>query len=505
MLSVLIILFSNVLFAAPPANQSTSCNLVCFCTHSGHASVHLYDCKTKEWYGRGLWAEGYGIDVEGPPVPRAGQPPPKSTGSGGGSSSGSSSGGVGPSSSSGSSSGSSGSGSISLGEFDGPGKVHDEGSSLLGLKCICFEITETEYNKTADYINNYPRWYRLGSQNCVDFVEAVANHLGKKIPPTNDWGVSLPWIFYDNLNKWKDGYNESGSFIAYGNNKSKFARYLSAPREEETVKQTAYTEDILRSPDVLFTRSIAKKPYLQATILLSHKNVVQGIPVTFSVDFTPKQDSLLWWDFGDGFRSFKPKPSYTYNTNGIYFVRMYYMDEFNTTRYATTKINVSKAKTVTLTNTPKVSLLDGTIVKMNKSDISLDAIKEMNDTFRTLPEPFSTLMYDDMVRIHIRVKGKPTEIFNLKTENGKLVDLTYLGSVDTTNENLLINNNELFIDCMKVTYTAYIITDEDTMEKIVNSKNPLQTLRSEWGIGIIYQGLTFKNWLTGLIISIFGF
>ena len=171
----------------PDVNTNYS---ICFCAtdpEADHTSIHLFDGTTGEQYGRGLYAKSkFGSsppNVE--PIPDPGVKPKTPSGFGQGSGS--------------SSESSHGVGAENIDYLSTPGYIHDD-QGIDDKKCICFQISKEQYNKAKDFINQPAPQYRAFSQNCVDFMEAVAEKLNLDIPSTSYWGVSHPQVFHAALN-----------------------------------------------------------------------------------------------------------------------------------------------------------------------------------------------------------------------------------------------------------------------------------------------------------------
>jgi len=78
----------------------------------------------------------------------------------------------------------------------GNGIIKNEGVTARGTAWIGFEITEKEYNKLVDYINNASTEYSVVGRNCVDFVIEVAEQIGISLPSATE-GTKAGWIYSD--------------------------------------------------------------------------------------------------------------------------------------------------------------------------------------------------------------------------------------------------------------------------------------------------------------------
>ena len=514
---ILFLLFLGFLVFA----DSQAKYIICFCVDNNHVSVHLYDGSTGQMYGRGFYALGHGSDKNAPKIPNAGgtlqgqeEPVPSDA-------------------------------ERSL--FGGYGTIQDD-DGLIGKKCICYEITEEQYNKVANYMNNYEHRYNVATQNCVDFAQDTGEQIGIELPSSTDFlGVSEPKILYRILNNMRSEqlfYEEnpdlakvkSKSFpyiIIYGSNETErlekkfnFTINKTNKNTTEEAKQykvqqemNAHAEDVLGNPDDLYKELIGKGSTPTETTVWATApqgescgtdciKVDKDTPINFSPSFTPPQYSFVWWDFGDGYKAVMPNPTHTYSELGQYPVKMRYLDESETLKFATYKVVVSENEFgLPDTRTFKVSTPSGNeIIFENKKQ--LDETKAENEAQAELTRISSYgLRY---------VIGDERTIIHFKLKNGKVIMMTWspsdnyspdstlrvLGTVDAENEKLFEDNPQVFIDCVPVTFTGALYVDEETLENIAQSDTPSQAFKDAWGTKIVYKGLTLGNTIKSFFVDL---
>lgn len=391
--------------------------IICFCTDSNHAFITLYDGSTDRFYTRGLYKGGYGDGLEAPLLPKAGENIQ----------------------------------GVTQRKDKDTATVEDDNDALdLKTKCLCFEVTKDEYNKAVNYMNNYPREYRLLSQNCLDFVEDTAEELGLPMPDSDYLGVSDPEEFYKMLNLvmalnlmekqmddrmrytptdsilhietlilekvggFLDKSNKRGKyFIAYGNETDKFGdfselkRWLDARKKIEEMEkkfnvkqeQQNHPEESLRSPDSFYNEAIKegsvpieRKVIASATIYKQCGGdcieVKQNIPIQFSPDFNPAEPYLIWWYLGDREISLKPKTTHIYDEPGLYLVKMRYVDASGTTKFGSYRVIITKDESkFTLPASPiKISTIAGQEIKLNYTEQALQRQAEMAEYYNKLEQ-----------------------------------------------------------------------------------------------------------------------
>lgn len=514
--------------AAPSSNENYA---ICFCTTEGHAYVVLFDSSTGEHHGRGLYATGYGTNKQAPKVPHAGELGEKSSEeTTSDSSSGSSS------SSSSSSSDSSGiSGAIDV--ISGPGTIQDD-DGIAASKCLCVKISKENYNKAADYINSYPRTYRLLSQNCVDFVEDVASHLGIDLPDADTLGlVSEPSEFYNNMNKWKKDWETdppADRFIDYGRNATEKVKQWFGMAEQKDVlnveeknetnetNKTSFSscvtqrraEDFLNNPDELFALvSDIKRPKL--TSLTANVdgysescgfNCIKIDPNTelaFFMNFEPYVHSLTWWDFGEGAKVVGSSANYKYSKEGKYTVISKYLDEQKEIKYGIYTILVEDIEPIII---PNVSTSTGKKISVSKPPKKIQDAERLVDKYKNqtekLPDYAKNLLGTEVIRIYVTLEDNETAVATLKTDDGDITEAQVIGIVDAANKELIEKNRELIINDEKITYTAELYTDQKTIEKTVLSKDPEKEFLDAWNKDIRYQSLTVEGWFKSLFANI---
>lgn len=114
-------------------------------------------------YARGLYGKGYGSDREAPKLPKGGDTPPADEGT------------------TKKSEGSSCCGDVAGALFGTTGTVQDDSKNLADL-CYCVQVDKATYDKAVDAANSFERKYELKGRNCVDFMYAVAEAEGTKLP-----------------------------------------------------------------------------------------------------------------------------------------------------------------------------------------------------------------------------------------------------------------------------------------------------------------------------------
>ena len=308
---------------------------ICFCTTEGHASVHLIDGSTGQQHGRGLYDIGHSSGKNAPTIPYASDPASQEPGAkipAGADTQG-----------------------LDLVAIDTYGVLQDD-DGIAGKKCVCHELTMGEYNQAVSFVNTYEHRYNVATQNCVSFVTDTAEHLGKWTPkPHPPEPAQFYWLM-NAVMKVLQGYPDGGaghrqskgySFIGYADPEAlekyfgKFAKPAAlghgrpalANREKER-----HAEELLLSPDVLY------RAIVQGGAVPSERQIAvsggsgrrcgegcveagAGATVTFSPQTPFSGESLVWWDFGDGYDARVTQAVHVFRTGGLHRVRLRAIDE----------------------------------------------------------------------------------------------------------------------------------------------------------------------------------
>jgi hypothetical protein len=304
----------------------------CYCSSGAHAWVEFHDGVTDKRYARGFYAAGYGTSKsDAPPVPNAGEAPAAGSASAtGGTSSASGPGGR----------DSSGAVKDGVSIITGvTGHVKDEG--IARGDCVCFLVTKELYDKSARAVDDFPRVYRLLSQNCVDFVEYVSAAEGTILPSTSTWyGVSHPEVLQDAIRARKGlppaGQVErvgsagelaapaSGAASGAAQDASSGSVSSAAPTTTGAALLGRNSEAFLDSPFAL--AAVLEEEAAGTTYLLADVQATAGQPIRLRLGKElplprplPPTGYLLAWDMGDRQTLLQaPEAAHAYAAPGTY-------------------------------------------------------------------------------------------------------------------------------------------------------------------------------------------
>ncbi len=121
---------------------------------------------------------------------------------------------------------------------------------------------------------------------------------------------------------------------------------------------------------------------------------------------------------------------------------------------------------------------------------------------RTLPGLVKSFLGDELVRAHVRLRDGSTVIVSVRTAGGQFKDADFLGSVDAQGEEIVKRESSFTRGSERISYTAALYIDQDTVEKIAFSPNPQAEFVSQWGKGIRFEGLTFGSGLKTFLLNL---
>jgi hypothetical protein len=291
----------------------------CYCSNGGHAWVSFQDGISGKKYNRGFYAEGYGSsNGEARPVPNGGDPGPAPY----------------PSD------------YVDRGltsQFGGNvitgvrGFVKDEGNK--SGDCICLLVTKELFDRAARAVDAWPRTYRLQSQNCVDFVEYIAEAEGTTMVDTATWyGLSHPAIMAKNIRE-RNGLppgatvtqDSSGqdSGESSGESSGSISQSLDPSQEAPgtAVAMTEGPERFLDDPVALGRELARTHPVAAADMGTAQAVAGQPLALQAGVNYNPPRtqvatNSLVAWEGGDGTVLVTRDPVLRYDKPGDYTARL---------------------------------------------------------------------------------------------------------------------------------------------------------------------------------------
>ncbi|MFH1785396.1 MAG: DUF922 domain-containing protein [Candidatus Micrarchaeota archaeon] len=161
----------------------------------------------------------------------------------------------------------------------------------------------------------------------------------------------------------------------------------------------------------------------------------------------------------------------------------------------------------------QVSTINGeqiqyTELTKNQENSFDDSIDNYNQNVKTMPPLITDFLGDETVRTHVKLSDGSTAIAGSNCKAGQIESSELIGNVDSENE-MLISKNELLINNQKKEYTVALYIDEDTIERIANSKNPQKEFVNAWGTEIRYEGLNIfsgtKTFFIGITLFFYSF
>lgn len=415
----------------------------CACANDGHAFVTLVDASNGDpkVYARGLYSAGYGTGLNGAKVPQAGEPAlPDSQGvkapvtdatlgdktkDASASTSGAVSGVAGSTVTSGQVQ-SGGDVKIAVRESLGKrGTIQDDRSKISGsTKCVCFAISKEKYNAAVAAINNYEHAYRLLSQNCVDFVENIADAAGvNKLPSATDFLVSYPPTFRRSMNYWlwsqatqdydhnvivAENYTELKKLFNNTFNKSIILPWEGRYKLSKTDQQIEeHAVGLLGTPDLVYTSLVQEGAKPQEVKITTSQEAVtstgnseskctdcfnENTGINFRLLGPMPRYYYVWWDFGDGTKIIgNPSPTHAYKNKGVYHVKMRYFDEDKNVKFGERVLLIGMPVQKTqLQVKPVVKIKPRATIKSENKNYD-DANKEQLRNERTITTPETSI------------------------------------------------------------------------------------------------------------------